>query len=226
MHKWNFITLYHRLYLRRQQGKLFLPDTEQSSLLFSMPHSCTNLTSTGSFYFSVHTWQQQSLISKGIHPFRRHGAPHALVGMTSVFCARECSVALLQISLAYSLLAHLPTFPTFSKLKLRQFWAHAQQWLYPFTLASSEGCRSVWMDTLVLHSIFSLADLFQATFTCRHMFAAVLYAVNLLCSRHIGADGAGGSNAESTIGLLTMAGKWSGVSAHAPMHALNIYLSL
>jgi len=42
-------------------------------------------------------------------------------------------------------------------------------------------------------------------------------AVNLLCSRHIGADGAGGTNAESTIGLLTMAGKWLGYSYYICM---------
>jgi len=46
-------------------------------------------------------------------------------------------------------------------------------------------------------------------------------AVNLLCSRHIGADGAGGTNAESTIGLLTMAGKCVDVRA-APSRNRNL----
>jgi len=46
-------------------------------------------------------------------------------------------------------------------------------------------------------------------------------AVNLLCSRHIGADGTGGSNAESTIGLLTMAGACVDVRA-APSRNRNL----
>ena len=68
-------------------------------------------------------------------------------------------------------------------------------------------------------ALFSCAGVYPLTLARKITHIVVSYAVNLLCSRHIGADGTGGSNAESTIGLLTMAGAWCGLGPYMLMLA-------